>query len=173
MLGPAADGKEGTRIVSSVDLPWVYLNRSVFDRLGESGRHNLINEAAEFLRGVDGIAAVYTAEELSGPRPLAAGGHRELAWRCYYPERSGQLYIQLRPYWYKVDNKIAGHTSGSNHDRHVPIILNGPRILPGRYFSPAKPSDIAVTLAAILGIEPPLDATGLVLHEALDSRPAE
>ena len=171
MLGTAAEGMGARRIVSSVQLPWVYLNRSVLDGLDEAGRRRIIHEAADFLRGIDGIAEVYTAGELSGPSPSPDQVHRYLAWRCYHPERSGQLYLQLRPYWYKVDHKVAGHTSGSNHDRHVPILLYGPRIRPGRYFSPAKPSDIAVTLAAVLGIEPPLGATGSVLHEALDSRP--
>lgn len=171
MLGLEADGADGQSIVSGVNLPWVYLDPSVLGGLSEDRRRGLIHEAAVFLRGIEGIEAVYTDDELSGPTPSPTDGHRYLAWRCYHPERSGQLYVQLRPFWYKVDNKIAGHTSGSNHDRHVPIILYGPRIRPGRYFSPARPSDIAVTLAAILGIEPPSDATGVVLHEALDTRP--
>ena len=172
-LGPAAKSMEGRRIVSGTELPWVYLDRSLLERLGAKQRRGLINQAAEFFRGVDGVAKVFTADELSGPMPAPADLHRYLAWRCYNAERSGQVYLQLAPYWYKADNKIAGHSSGFNHDRHVPILLFGPRMVPGRYFSPAKPSDIAVTLAAVLGIEPPLDATGDVLYEALDHRPMD
>jgi len=47
----------------------------------------------------------------------------------------------------------------------------GARIKPGRYFAPADPMDIPVTLAILLGIEPPAEAVGRVLHEALDTAP--
>jgi len=37
----------------------------------------------------------------------------------------------------------------------------------GRYFQAAAPTDIAPTLAAILGIQPPSNATGRILIEGL------
>ncbi|MCG8405825.1 MAG: alkaline phosphatase family protein [Phycisphaerales bacterium] len=159
------------KIVRAVNLPWVYLNRQLLAKLYRGHRRELLVDAADFLRATDGIANVFTEGELTGPMPAAEDVHRWLAWRCYHPERSGQLYMQLKPYWYKVDNKISGHNMGFNHDRHVPIMITGPRIQPGRYFSPAMPCDIAVTVAALLGIEPPLDAVGRVLHEAVDTAP--
>ncbi|MFQ5502807.1 MAG: alkaline phosphatase family protein [Phycisphaerae bacterium] len=159
--------KADRRLVRRIQLPWVYFNRSLLDRLGPSERRGALAEAAAFLRATPGVAGVFTAEELSGSMPSPEDRHRALAWRCYHPERSGRLYLQLRPYWYKVDEKIAGHTSGMTHDRHVPVFIVGPHIRPGRYFSPAKPSDIVVTLAAMLGIEAPIDASGSVLSEAM------
>lgn len=168
----AADGDHASqRIVLGIDLPWVYLNRPLLAQLDQERRKKLLADAAELLRATDGIANVFTQEELTGTMPAAEDVYRWLAWRCYHPERSGQLYMQLEPYWYKVDNKISGHNMGFNHDRHVPIFVTGPRIRPGRYFSPAMPCDIAVTIAALLGIEPPLDAIGRILHEAIDTTP--
>jgi hypothetical protein len=43
----------------------------------------------------------------------------------------------------------------------------GAEIIPGRYYEPAAPSDIAPTLAAILGITAPSGCVGRVLLEAL------
>ncbi|MFQ5430343.1 MAG: alkaline phosphatase family protein [Phycisphaerae bacterium] len=166
-----ATGDTDPRLVLGIEPPWVYLNTSRLDGLDARRRARLLAAAAEALRTTDGIAEVFTADELAGAAPSREDTHRRLAWRCYHPGRSGQLYVRLKDYWYKTGKKIAGHTNGFNHDRHVPILITGPRVRPGRYFSAARPCDIAVTLAAILGIEPPLDATGRVLAEAFDTRP--
>ncbi len=42
----------------------------------------------------------------------------------------------------------------------------GGGLAPGRYLQPATPADIAPTLARILNVEPPSNATGRVLGEA-------
>jgi arylsulfatase A-like enzyme len=49
------------------------------------------------------------------------------------------------------------------------VIIAGAGVKPGRYNSECSPSDIAPTLAALLGIEPPSNRTGRVLVEALAS----
>lgn len=167
----AGKGKHPGRIVLGADVPWVYLNPVLLSGISGQERHELLREAAETLKKIDGVLNVVTEDELKGASPSPDDGARYLAWRCYYPGRAGQLYVQLAPYWFKTDDKIAGHDIGTNHDRHVPIFLAGPRVKPGRYFDAADPRDIAVTIAALLGIEPPLGATGRVLHEAIDTRP--
>jgi len=43
----------------------------------------------------------------------------------------------------------------------------GAGVIPGRYLEPATPADIAPTLAALLRITPPPNATGRVLIEAI------
>lgn len=168
---PPDHGEPPHTIVYGMDIPWVYLNRSLLGMLSPEKRQALMRRAVEVMRGFEGVDEVFPADELTGPMPSPADTHRYLAWRCFHPQRSGELYVRLGPYWYKTDDKIAGHDSGSNHDRHVPIFLLGPRVKPGRYYTPADPCDIAPTLAALAGIEAPLDADGRVLHEAIDSRP--
>lgn len=165
-VGSPVNGRE---YVSGIVLPWVYLDRSVA-ALDATTRAKITRAVVDRLRATPGIADVFTAAELAGPPPSPEQAHRWLAWRCFHPHRSGDLFIQLAPNWYKKSREPAGHTTGYNHDRHVPIVLCGPGIRPGRYFTPADPMDIAVTVAALLGIEPPLEATGRVLNEALDSK---
>lgn len=164
-VGPPHNGR---RYVTGIALPWVYFDRS-FATLDAGTRAKLLDVATRVLRETPGVQDVYSAAELSGPPPSRDDEQRWLAWRAYCPGRAGELYMQLAPYWYKTGKDVAGHTVGFRHDRHVPILLMGPGVRPGRYFVPADPADIAPTLAALIGIEPPFAAVGRVLHEALDS----
>ena len=45
--------------------------------------------------------------------------------------------------------------------------MAGPLVRPGTYERAASPADIAPTLAVMLGIERPAQATGTVLREAI------
>ncbi|MFH4307887.1 hypothetical protein WAJ73_24000, partial [Acinetobacter baumannii] len=63
----------------------------------------------------------------------------------------------------------AGTTHGApySYDTHVPLIIMGPGIAPGKYHQAATPADIAPTLATLLGVQPPSSVTGRVLLEAM------
>ncbi len=54
-----------------------------------------------------------------------------------------------------------------SYDTHVPILLMGPGIKPGKYHQPAAVNDIAPTLATLLEVETPAGSMGRVLVEAL------
>ncbi len=164
-FGSLAEGRDH---VAGIVLPWVYFDPALA-ALDESARAARADAAAAFLRTRPGVADVFTARELTGPMPPPGDRPRWLAWRAFHPRRSGGIYIQLDPYWYKTGRQPVGHTAGSSHDRHVPIVLFGPGVRAGTCFAPADPLDIAPTLAALLGIEPPIDADGRVLHEALET----
>ncbi len=74
----------------------------------------------------------------------------------------------LRPYYIN-----SGDTVGTNHgqpyeyDTHVPLILAGTGIIPGRYAEASSPIDIATTLAVLLGTEFPPSSEGRALQEAI------
>jgi len=48
--------------------------------------------------------------------------------------------------------------------------MMGPGIRPGRHLQAASPMEIAPTLAALLGIQQPSNASGRILLEALTTR---
>ncbi len=152
--------------IVGMPLPWVYVDRWVLD-LPPADRSTLLSHAADFLRRQEGVARVFTADELGGAPPSSADGPLWRAWRCYHPQRSGALYIEVEPYWYPQAFELAGHAAGSSQDRFVPIGFFGRGVRSGRFFSPADPVDIAVTLSALLGIQAPFESDGRVLHEAL------
>ena len=145
-------------------MPWIYLDHDV-DEMPFDQQSALLASAVVFLRNRDFIDNAYATFDLAGPPPSPDDRHRYLAWQTYYPDRSGQLYVQLKPGCEKSGSNYAGHNNALTHDRHVPIFITGHGVKSGRFFQPADPADIAVTLATLMGIEPPLEATGRVLHE--------
>jgi predicted AlkP superfamily pyrophosphatase or phosphodiesterase len=62
---------------------------------------------------------------------------------------------------------VASHGSSYDYDSHVPVILYGAGVRPGRYADFVRTVDIAPTLAAITGTKPTDRLDGVVLKEAL------
>ncbi|HKS09839.1 MAG TPA: hypothetical protein VJS13_09855, partial [Pyrinomonadaceae bacterium] len=85
----------------------------------------------------------------------------------FFPARSGDVVIVAEPYKYLGDTITATHGSPYTYDTHVPTIIMGAGIIPGRYLEAASPADIAPTLSALLHITAPSSATGRVLLEAI------
>jgi len=59
------------------------------------------------------------------------------------------------------------HYSPYNYNTHVPLLFFGLPFQAGTYRTHAEPTDIAVTLSSLLGINKPTHAVGRVLTEAL------
>jgi predicted AlkP superfamily pyrophosphatase or phosphodiesterase len=93
----------------------------------------------------------------------------------FYPQRSGDVVILYQPYSILFSDPddptdprdAATHGSPYSYDTHVPLIIAGNNLKPGRYIEAATPADIAPTLANILGLQAPSSATGRVLVEAV------
>lgn len=155
------------RYVRGIEVPWIYLG-SAWRALEPEQRRRALEAAVSRLRDERGVGAVFAADDLHGPPPPPDDLERYLAYRCYHPRRSGDIYLAMGAYCHKQGGDVCGHSAGSTHDRHVPIMLMGPGVRAGRFATPVDPIDLAPTLAALLGIEPPLGARGRVLHEAVD-----
>jgi predicted AlkP superfamily pyrophosphatase or phosphodiesterase len=144
--------------------PWLYLN---LPELAERGVE--VDEAArvaqQAIREVPGVARVLTQAELRRREGTPAPSGAELA---FYPERSGQLYYELAPYLV-VEQGGDGTNHGSpwTYDSNVPVLWLGPGIAPGTYRDPITMADLAPTLSALLGIDPPAGSQGRVLREML------
>jgi len=166
-INKLADLPPGRDCIQVLDLPWVRMDPAVrgFD---PELRGRILAAAKKALLAVEGVANVYTCDELEAGAPAPTDTARLLAWRSYYPGRSGELFIEAAPGWAAKGAVRANHSMGATSDRHVPLVIMGGPVRAGRYFTPADPVDLAVTVAALLGIEPPPGASGRVLHEALD-----
>jgi arylsulfatase A-like enzyme len=62
---------------------------------------------------------------------------------------------------------VATHGTPYSYDTHVPLIIMGAGVAPGRYTQAASPADIAPTLARLLRVQAPSSTVGRVLLEAL------
>ncbi|MFP5501264.1 MAG: alkaline phosphatase family protein, partial [Candidatus Sericytochromatia bacterium] len=76
-------------------------------------------------------------------------------------ERNGRVEM--------VKHRGNHHGTAWDYDVRIPLVLYGPgHVAPGMALkAPATQQDIAPTLAHVLGVVPPEDARGRVLHEAL------
>jgi len=88
--------------------------------------------------------------------------------RSYNPERSGDLEILLEPYWMRA-SKGTTHGTPYTYDTHIPLLVMGPGIRPGRYHRHVDLNDLAPTLATLVGTELPSGSSGRFLDEMLDA----
>ena len=61
------------------------------------------------------------------------------------------------------------HGTAYSYDTHIPLIVMGPGIRPGRYDRTVALNDLAPTLATLLDVETPSGASGEPLAEILDA----
>ena len=112
-----------------------------------------------------GVARVFSSSGLDAKRGSEDPNERAAAL-SFHPEESGDVIVVLKPNWIGTNTSAATHGSAQWYDQHVPVILMGAGVRPGRYRAEASPADIAPTLGATVklrmnGID------GRVLSEAL------
>ena len=158
-----------TRLVAGIEMPWLHLDQKVMERARVSS-DRVVAACMLELRQIEGVGWVYPASVLAGDAPPVDDDFARMAWAAYHPQLAGQIYIGLRPYWHKLKaDQAASHGTFHGYDRHVPIVLYGPGIRPGRYQAPADPIDIAKSICLHIGVEPAATMTGRMLHECTDS----
>jgi hypothetical protein len=87
--------------------------------------------------------------------------------RGFHPARSGDVEILLYPYWIGSGGKGTTHGTPYSYDTHIPLVILGPGVRPGRYHAAVALNDLAPTLATLLDTETPSGSAGRVLAEAL------
>ncbi|HJT65053.1 MAG TPA: alkaline phosphatase family protein [Pyrinomonadaceae bacterium] len=144
----------------------IYLNYDALKRDGIN-TDEISQVIAAAALTVPGIARCFTrAQLLRGATSIDDPVERRVT-HGFFPARSGDVVIVAEPYKYLGDTITATHGSPYTYDTHVPTILMGPGIVPGRYLEPASPADIAPTLSALLHITAPSSVTGRILLEAI------
>ena len=116
---------------------------------------------------VPGVARAFSRLQLLRGATSITDPIERRALHGFYPARSGDVVLVAEPYKYLGDTLPATHGSPYTYDTHVPTIIMGPGVNPGRYLEAATPADIAPTLSALLRITAPTNATGRVLIEAI------
>jgi hypothetical protein len=100
-----------------------------------------------------GVARVFTPTSLAA---APAGDVEATLWRRAIPADLGWLVCaSVRPGWvWAVGRGLASHGTTQLEDQRVPIAFLGPGIPAQRIHQPASTTDIAPTLAALLGVRP-------------------
>lgn len=151
----------------------VFINDSLHFNPAALARDGVSREEVERVAGegamtVPGIVRYYTRTQLQRGAISPADPLARRALHGFNAERSGDVLVISGAYKYLTDSAItATHGTPYSYDTHVPLIIMGGGLTPGRYLQPAAPSDIAPTLAALLRAEMPSNATGRILTEAM------
>ena len=155
--------------IESYDTPYIYLNRDAIAKRQVSP-DRAAEEAAQAAMGAPGVFAAFTRSGLSTGNVANSAIARKVL-NSFNLRRGGDVFIVLEPYAVSSGSDTAtNHGTPWNYDAHVPIILWGSAFRPGEYAGPCQPVDLAVTLAAALGIEEPSGAVGTPLTPALIKR---
>jgi arylsulfatase A-like enzyme len=160
-FGPGAwlEGRAGSGL---------YLNRALM------AERNLDPEAVErrLASGLERLAPVWRAytrtQLLEGRVPPDPWSRRVLL--SFHRERSGDVELILEPYWMSAASGTT-HGTAYSYDTHIPLMVMGPGIRPGRYDRVVTLNDLAPTLATLLGIETPSGSSGEALAEVLEPVP--
>lgn len=152
-------------LVQEFFRPYVYL---ALDKITEKGLDRTEVEVfiADAIRQMEGVAlavpvSAVTKEEST---PII-----ERIRRNHHPERSGDIYVIQKPYWFLFAGGpvVAMHGSPYRYDTHVPIIFAGNKIPAQQLHHRVHPVDVAPTIAALLGMGPPASSQGTVLRGVL------
>lgn len=118
-------------------------------------------------QAIPGVARCFTrAQLLRGAMSITDPIERRVL-HGFSPARSGDVVIIAEPFKYLGQTITATHGSPYSYDTHVPLMIMGAGVIPGRYLEPASPADIAPTLSALLRLTAPTSVTGRVLTEAI------
>lgn len=156
------ENANNSRWIEAIPAPYVYLNHRLIESK-KLDKSEVSKTLAKFLKTQDGIGNVWTYEELN----VATGPADKIAkrvWNAFHPDRSGDLYLMLKPYYLvgaiTVGSKIAtgtNHGSPYDYDTYVPLLAFGPGITGGKRSEAVAPQHAATILADFLGVTKPKD----------------
>ena len=121
---------------------------------------------AQEMRRVPGIAyAVSRDDFMEGTIPNDP--IVKMMARAFHPKRSGDVLIVPDQLWYldrDPNTYSTMHGSPYSYDTHVPLIIAGAGVRPGKVSRRVSPEDIAPTIARFLGIPAPSGCVGQSLR---------
>jgi predicted AlkP superfamily pyrophosphatase or phosphodiesterase len=148
-----------------------YLDRKMIaDRKADPAEAERI--AGEAALTVPGVVTYFTRSQIVEGRVPSSPIARRVT-NGFNRLRSGDVWLITKPFSFFLEGSVplaTTHGSPYNYDTHVPVIIFGAGVNAGRYNVECTPSDIAPTLAALLGVEQPSNRVGRVLVEAIASR---
>jgi hypothetical protein len=89
----------------------------------------------------------------------------KLMSNSYYPGRSGDLQMFLKPHFIEGGKTGTTHGAWNPYDSHIPLVWFGSGIKSGKTYRQTQMADIAPTLASMLQIQMPNGAMGTVIEE--------
>lgn len=114
----------------------------------------------------DGLYKVFTADQMW--KNQYVGGIPAMIQNGYNQKRSGEVLMVYDPGSGKYGKTGSTHGSPWNYDTHSPLLFYGKGIKKGSTVNRTEISDIAPTLAALLGMNAPSGSTGEPISEVIE-----
>ena len=139
----------------------LYLNRDLIQaRHLESAEVERVAAAALLAKPY--VFRVYTRTQLSNG--ITGDRIARAVQNGFNMKRGGDVFVLLDPGWI-FSMGGTNHGTPFNYDTHVPVIFMGPGIRTGRFDGNVSVTDVAPTLATMLGVEMPSGSEGRTLFE--------
>ena len=148
------------QLISKIMNSQIYLNNKTINSLNlnlNSIEKTIINTLTQ----LDFIDKVYTSKEIINGN--FDSGYELLIQNGYNILRSGDVIFKLKENVISYGNKGTTHGSGYSYDTHVPLIFFGKKIVQGVSEIRTKITDIAPTVAQLMGLKDMNASTGDVL----------
>jgi len=143
----------------------VYLNRNAMNA-AHLNKDNIYKEVIGYLLNQQGVSRAFALDELN-TITLNSKIKNALA-NGYYPPRSGDIQIILRPQWIDgFESRGTTHGVWNPYDAHIPLLWFGWNIHEGKTNRETYMTDIAPTIASMLHIQMPSGSVGSVIEEAI------
>jgi predicted AlkP superfamily pyrophosphatase or phosphodiesterase len=159
----------GMNIIEAINYNEIFLDKEALHGLEMKGmRPSQVRQVvAEILYDIDNIERVYTADQLRNMG--SSEGFDKMVYNGYNPKRSGDIFFVQSPGFVDDDPKGSSHSSAMIYDTHVPLIFYGQGIHKGVTSKRTEVTDIAPTLAVLLGIGMPNGTTGTPIEDLLEN----
>jgi arylsulfatase A-like enzyme len=121
--------------------------------------------AARAVAELRDVFRTYTRTQLERSAPRDRVDER--VFQGWNSKRSPDIVVVPDPFWIAHPTLMITHGAPFRYDSAVPLVFLSPLVKPGRYHRTAHVTDVAPTIATLLGILPPAGALGRVLDEML------
>ena len=162
------ESRFGMNIIEAINYNEIYLDREALRELEKKGMTSsqVRQGVAEIMYDIDNIERVYTSDQLRNFG--ASDSFDRMVFKGYNPTRSGDIFFIQSPGFVDDDPKGSSHSSAMIYDTHVPLIFYGQGIKKGVTSKRTEVTDIAPTLAVLLGIGMPNGTTGTPIEDLLE-----
>ena len=157
------------KLIEGYDHPYLYLTNEIISN-PDIDLFALETAIAEELARFPGVSLAIPSTA------LARGAYPDnmltrAVSKNFHPKRSGNIYFVFNPGWFINDldgiSVAVVHGSPWRYDTFVPIIFAGFEVKPQTVSRRVHTVDVALTLATIVGTNPPSGASGEILKEVL------
>ena len=155
------------KAVSGILNYQIHLNHNAIDS-ANADEKAIAAWIVKYVQQNDAVSQVFALKDIA-TTPLNAK-MKEMLTNGYYPTRSGDIQIVLKPgYIEAYGSGKAGTTHGlwAPYDAHIPCLFYGWGIRQGHTNRETYMTDIAATITSLLHVQMPSGCVGKVVEEAL------